>query len=328
MNVKEKLAEAKSVLEQASPTIKIVGGVVGLLVAGVWAAVASTKFKEKTQEEHKMLEDINKLEKSKNNLLSEEEKVSDDISVCYSDPDRRKDVVRLIVCYAKKMVILYGIPFGLAILSVLAILNGTHVLNTRVADGTALLALTTSAFESYRDRVRNRFGEEVENELYYDAEYKTRKEKVVDENGEEKTVTKKELIVKNSQNKSSLYSFLFDESCLEWTNDIDYNTSWLRGIQSSIQNELDYKKAYITFGELNSLLERKINPEDKEYQLISMRCGWRHGDKVDLRIQRVFVSKEENGKRISVPYCLINPNVHDIYAELVKENEYHEATSV
>ena len=324
MNLKDTWLNFSANLAQASPTIKIVVGIVGLVGAGVFAAIASTKVKEETEEQKKELEDIQRMDS---------DEVSTDVKACYSKEDRRKDICHVVFGYAKKFVKLYGIPFVIAILSVLAILNGAHVLNTRLADTSALLATTAGAFEAYRDRLKDRFGEEDENELYYAGKYETEEVEVneVDEEGnptgKTKTVTQRKFVLRDGVVHGSPYAFLFDETCSEWTNDISCNESEVTGWQFELQRILDDRKPYVTFGDLCDTFGKKID-DDPTYQRMSMKCGWRHGDKIDFRAKRVFVVKEDDGVRKDVPYILLDPNVRDIYGELVKENQYNEESTM
>ena len=83
-------------LDDKSPKIKIVVGVVGLIGAGVAAAIAATKIKDDVVEETEDFENIRKVRMSAKHPeeCSEEEKVADDIAECYSDKDYAKDVVK------------------------------------------------------------------------------------------------------------------------------------------------------------------------------------------------------------------------------------------
>ena len=326
MNIKESFMKLATNLGEASPKIKIVVGVIGLIGAGVAACVASTKVKEKTEEEYKALEDIHKVRMSQKDELPEEEKISEDLAKSYSEKDYAKDVIKVGFSYGKKLVRLYWLPILITVLSTGLILNGTHVLSTRNLALSAAYTSLSGAFEAYRERVKERYGQEVEDELHYGVEYKKLKEVTVDENGEEKVNTIKAPVVKGDVTKANPYAIIFDEKFDEYVGDLDYDRVFLNGIQAMLNDSLNKKRPYITLGDLWTELGRRLDPEDektKDLNLMSMRCGWRHGDKIDLRVKRVFM---QNGKEAK-SYFLLDPNVRDIYAEIVMENKYENETS-
>ena len=174
-------------------------------------------------------------------------------------------------------------------------------------------------------RVRERYGDEVANDIKYGLKTEKVKEEIVDEEtGEKKKVTKEIKVAEADPTACSPYAMIFDERFGEYVNDIGMNEALVKAIQSIMNEELLGKgKRYLV---MDNLLDRLGAPEDM-YTGETMICGWRKKNGqddssdgyIDLRIQRIFIMKD--GKR--VPRILIDPNVEgNIYDKVVKDLKY------
>jgi len=330
MSAKEFMSNCMNSLEEASPRIKIVLGVVGLVGAGIAACIASSKVKEETKEERKAFKDIHKIRHAQKadetgEKLDPEETVSDDVKFVYTDKDFAKDVVKTSLSYGKKILKLYGVPIAITGLSIALIFNGTHVLNARYLAMSASYGSIKKAFDLYKERVKERYGEEAEKDIRYGIKTEKVKEEIVDEEtGEKKKVTKEIKVAEADPTACSPYAMIFDERFGEYVNDIGMNEALVKAIQSIMNEELLGKgKRYLV---MDNLLDRLGAPEDM-YTGETMICGWRKKSGqddsadgyIDLRIQRIFIMKD--GKR--VPRILIDPNVEgNIYDKVVKDLKY------
>ena len=324
MSFKEKWFDMVTRLNEASPRIKIVVGVVGLVGAGVAACIATTKVKEKTEEERKTFDDIHKVRQSQKNELPEEEKIPDDITACYSETDYAKDVLRTSGRMALKLGKVYGVPIAIAVVSICLIFNGTHVLNDRNLAMSAAYATLSTYFNEYRDKVKAKYGEEAEKELYYGVKYGDVTCQEKNEKGEFETKSVEHAAIAVPKDTwQSLYLIKFNRDCAEWCNDINYNETFLRGIQAMLNDKLKHKP-FITFADLCEYIGYDLSNQSRTYQLMAMRCGWRHGDKIDLRIQKIYIPYPEEDK--CCPLMVLDPNVRDIYAEIITENDYETGT--
>ena len=310
MSLRDKVLNTKARWNDVSPKAKIVVGVVGLIGAAVYACINSANVKEAVEEEKEIFDDIHRVRQSQEGLLPEDEKIPDDITECYSNRDYAKDVIRASFEFGKKVVKYYAVPLAVGLVSTLLIFNGMNVLNTRNVALSASLASLSACFQEYRERVKNRFGQEVEDELYYAAEYKEVKH---EETGE----VEKKMVATIGESPNSPYIVLFNQDCAEWVNDINYCEHTLRGIRAKLQNELDTKRAFITFADVLDQIGKDITDNSDRYKLMSMSCGWRHGDTIDFRIKRIFIPTV--GGDHFIEYCTIDPNVRDIHYELVSE---------
>lgn len=345
MNIKETWSNLMYGLEEQSPKIKIFVGVAGLVTAGVLACKATLKLREKTESERKAFKDIHKIKAAKDRKklgindtivvnksegeteevdnVPVDERISEDIQNAYSDKDYAKDVIKTSLSYGKKIFMLYGLPVCIAVVSAGLIFNGTKVLNARNLAMSAAYASLDAAFKNYQGRVKERFGEEVENEIRYGLEPAKIKEKVKDEDGNEKVVTKKVEVAKQDPTSCSPYAFIFDSRFGEYVDDIDMCETFLRGVQHEMNAKFTYKKK--KYQVLNGLYDKLGAPEEF-YTAASMRVGWlrksEDGDGcVNLRIQRIFIP-DTDGKRM-VPAILVDPNVEgDIYSKISKTMGY------
>ena len=161
-------------LKQASPEILIGGGLILGLAAMI---VACSKMKE--------------TEEVKEDLQEEIEVVRD------SEVEGTKEYVLGHVKAGGKAVLRYlkifWIPILLEIMSICAIWYSHGMMVKRNTYLTSAAVALTQQLENYRGRVRNKIGEEAENDLYYNLTPTKIEETVVDENGKEKKtkVTKK-----------------------------------------------------------------------------------------------------------------------------------------
>jgi hypothetical protein len=79
--------------------------------------------------------------------------------------------------------------------------------------------------------VVDRFGQELDKELRYNIKAKEVEEIVVDEKGEQKPV-KKTVHVADNPNDYSDYARFFDETCVGWEKNAEYNLMFVKQIQN------------------------------------------------------------------------------------------------
>lgn len=212
-------------LKKHSPAILVGVGLISGIACTVTACLATTKASEILGEAKTEIDDIQKV---LNDPDVPAEKYSDDDA----KSDRRKVYVRTGLQLAKT----YAVPAGLGIVSVCSVLGATKILNNRNAAVAATLASTTLGFDKYRERLIKKFGnqgEALDKELRYGTEEVEIKEKVIGEDGKEKTVKRKVTIHNNSNEPLALdYTRVFDWSNPYWKPDMNYNLMFMRGRQT------------------------------------------------------------------------------------------------
>ena len=136
-------------LKKHSPEILVVAGVIGVVTSAVMACKATTKVNEILDKTKEDVEAIHKCE--------EDESMKEQ----YSSEDAKKDLTIVYAQTGVKFAKLYGPSVVLGALSITSILASNNILRKRnVALGAAYAAID-KGFKEYRNRVIERFGEEV-----------------------------------------------------------------------------------------------------------------------------------------------------------------------
>ncbi len=213
-------------LRKHSPEILVVTGIVGAVVSAVLACKATTKvgsILESTKEALDIVHDG--MEKGS---IKEQE---------YTEDDGKKDMALIYVHTGVKLAKLYAPSAILGMLSITSILASNNILRKRnIAFGVAYAAIDKS-FKEYRNRVIERFGEQVDRELKYNIKAKKFEEIEVDsETGKEKKVKKTIQVV--DPNLQSDYACYFDERSRNHETNNDYNLMFLKAQQAFANDKL------------------------------------------------------------------------------------------
>ncbi len=212
-------------LKKHSPEILVVAGVVGTVVSAVMACKATTKVSDILE---KTKEDINSIHNcAANESLAEE----------YTPEDVKKDLAIVYVQTGVKLAKLYAPAVALGALSLGSILASNNILRQRNVALAAAYATVDKGFKEYRNRVVERFGEEVERELRHNIKAKKIEKIVVGEDGKEKKV-KETIQVAEDPNTYSDYARFFDDGCTGWEKDSEYNLMFLRAQQHYANDKL------------------------------------------------------------------------------------------
>lgn len=212
-------------LKKHSPEILVVAGVIGTVASAVMACKATTKVSgilEKTKEDIDSIHDC-----VANESLAEE----------YTSEDAKKDLAIVYIQTGVKLTKLYAPAIGLGVLSLGSILASNNILRQRNVALAAAYATVDKGFKEYRNRVVERFGEEVERELRHNIKAKKIEKIVIDENGKEKKV-KETVQVASDPNNYSDYARFFDDGCTGWEKDSEYNLMFLRAQQQYANDKL------------------------------------------------------------------------------------------
>jgi len=212
-------------LKKHSPEILVAAGVVGTVVSAVMACKATTKMSdilEKTKEDINSIHDC-----AANESLAEE----------YTPEDAKKDLAIVYVQTGVKIAKLYAPAVALGALSLGSILASNNILRQRNVALAAAYATVDKGFKEYRNRVVERFGEEVERELRHNIKAKKIEKIVVGEDGKEKKV-KETIQVAEDPNTYSDYARFFDDGCTGWEKDSEYNLMFLRAQQQYANDKL------------------------------------------------------------------------------------------
>lgn len=283
-------------LKKHSPEILVVSGVIGAVASTVMACKATLKVND-ILEEHK--ETMDKIY----------EAPTDDPQV-YSEDDKKKDTVIVYTQTAVKLVKLYGPAVILGTLSVSSILASNNILRKRNAALAAAYAAIDRSFAEYRNRVVERFGEEVDHQLRYNVKAQEIEETIVDEKGKEKKV--KKTVEVADPNAESIYQKYFTRTNPNWENDSDFVETFLR-MQQNYANDLLRANGHLTLNKVYDML----GFQDTKAGMV---VGWVYdldhpnGDNyVEFNVKKVHLLNERGG--LEEAYAIdfnVDGNIYDL----------------
>lgn len=225
-NVSSTFNKVSIKLKKHSPEILVVAGVVGTVASAVLACKATTKV-GKVMENTK--DDVDEIHDAV-------EKGVTKAGEAYSVDDSKKDLAIVYVQTGVKLAKLYAPSVALGTLSITSIVASHNILKKRNVALAAAYATVDKTFKDYRSRVVERFGDEVDKELRYNIKAKKFEEVVEDpETGKTKKVKSTVGIVEPEVND---YARFFDNTCLNYEDNMDYNLMYLRAQQQYANDRL------------------------------------------------------------------------------------------
>lgn len=215
-----------------SPVILFAAGVTGMVGTVVLASRATLKLED-------ALNDINKdMEIARDAHAMHPEK--------YTDKDFQRDMTLLYIRSAVKVGKLYGPAFLCGVVSVAALTGSHFILSSRNVALTAAYAAVDKAYQGYRRRVVEEYGEDVDRKFTTDWESCSVVEMTAD--GE---VTREEK--KPAYSPSELYGRVFDETNSNWNPQPSYNQMFLQ-CQQNYANDLLRARGHLFLNEVYDML--------------------------------------------------------------------------
>ena len=208
---------SKNVVQKHSPEILAGVGVVGVVASTVMACKATMKLNDILEESKETRDKIREVE---SNPRYEEQ---------YSHEDAKKDLTINYTQTGLKIAKLYAPAVILGSASLGCLLASNDILRKRNAALSAAYMTVDKSFKEYRQRVVDRFGEEVEKEIRYNIKAEEVTSTVVAEDGSETTIT--ETVKTMDPNLYSDYAKFFDEASPYWQKDPEYNFMFLKSQQ-------------------------------------------------------------------------------------------------
>jgi hypothetical protein len=218
-----KLGEQGLLASEKAPKVLFVGGVAGMVGTTVLACRATLKLEET----------LGDIERDKHQAQQAHEMVNNpeyEGEATYSDEEYKRDLYIISIRGMAKVARLYAPALVAGGLSVAALTKSHYILKDRNLALTAAYTALDGAFTAYRERVVDRFGEEVDQELQYESELV---EVVNEETGE----VESHLMVTDAP--GSAYARFYDEhSSRNWSPDPDINMLFLRNVQNYCNDRL------------------------------------------------------------------------------------------
>ena len=241
--MKEKMIKmynnSKNVVQKHSPEILAGVGVVGVVASTVMACKATMKLNDILEESKETRDKIREVE---SNPRYEEQ---------YSHEDAKKDLTINYTQTGLKIAKLYAPAVILGSASLGCLLASNDILRKRNAALSAAYMTVDKSFKEYRQRVVDRFGEEVEKEIRYNIKAEEVTSTVVAEDGSETTVT--ETVKTMDPNLYSDYAKFFDEASPYWQKDPEYNFMFLKS-QQQYANDLLKARGRLFLNEVYEML--------------------------------------------------------------------------
>ena len=271
------IRHAGRTLRKHSPGILAVVGTVGVVASAVMACKATTKISEILDDTNEQLDTIRGAANDPN------------LTDRYSAEDAKKDTTIVYVQTGVKFVKLYGPAVAVGVASLACLLGSNHILRKRNVALAAAYTAVDKSFKAYRGRVVERFGEDMDRELRYNIKAKEVQEIVTDENGNETTVTST-VEVPEINHENSEYARCFDETCIGWTRDPEYNMMFVTQIQNWANDRLQ-SKGYLY---LNEVYEMRGLQRTKAGQVV----GWVYNGDGDNYVDfGIFNIKDKQKRR-------------------------------
>ncbi len=228
-------------MKKHSPEILMVAGVAGVIVSAVMACKATLKVEAVMDETKEKMDKIHEAEENGTTDAGED----------YSGEDAKKDTVIVYAQTGLKLAKTYAPAVAIGALSITSILASNNILRKRNVALAAAYATVDKSFKEYRNRVIEKFGQEVDRELKYNikAEKVTATE-VDEETGKEKKVKKNTFVVNPSD--VSGYARFFEKYTVDedgnsilnphWESNNEYNIMFIKAQENYANDLLKAKK--------------------------------------------------------------------------------------
>ena len=226
-------------VQKYSPEILAGVGVVGVVASTVMACKATMKLDEILNDSKETREKIIDV------------KDNPEYTEVYSPEDAKKDLTINYTQTAIKVAKLYAPAVLLGSASLGCLLASNGILRKRNAALSAAYVTVDKSFKEYRNRVAERFGNEVEKEIRYNIKAEEIEKVVFDEEGNETVV--KETLKTMDPNLYSDYAKFFDEASPCWQNDPEYNLMFLKS-QQQYANDLLRAKGRLFLNDVYDML--------------------------------------------------------------------------
>ena len=229
----------KGKVEKHSPEILMGVGVVGVVTGTVMACRATLKLNDILEEAQETRDKIKEVASNPNY----EDK--------YTEEDAKKDLAVNYIQTGVKVAKLYAPAVAVGVAGVGCVLASHDIMKKRNVALSAAYLTVDKSFKEYKQRVVDRFGEEVEKEIRYGIKAEEIVETVTDEDGNEITIS--ETVKTMNPTLYSDYARFFDEASPCWQNDPEYNLMFLKA-QQQYANDLLRAKGRLFLNDVYDML--------------------------------------------------------------------------
>lgn len=209
------IGRTKTFTKQNSAELLLVGGAIGVVAGTVMACRATLKVND--------ILDAHKAEKEKILRVSADEYYPE-----YTEENAKTDLKNLTIKTAVSCIACYAPAVLLEAFSIGTIFASNRIMRQRNAALAASCATIEAAYKKYRERVVERFGKDVDEELYYGLTTEKKKVTKTDPETGEKVKEVETKTTLQQQFACSPYAQIFDERALEFYQDDGTNLFMLK----------------------------------------------------------------------------------------------------
>lgn len=243
--------KAEFTIKKNSPEILLGAGIVGFVGTIVLACRATCRADEVLEFHRRKIKDINDAKEIAD--TDPEGEMSYDIEIYRQDKAIR--YMKTTGSLAK----LYAPTIAVGTLSLACILTSRNIMQKRYLGVVAAYNGVSAAFEEYRKRVRDEYGEGLDKHFRYGTTYDELP--VYDENGkktkekEQVEKTETEMVIPNDDSCR-----FFDSSNPNWDKNPTFSMMWLRG-QQNILNDILHTRGHVFLNEVYDALGFPHTPQ-------------------------------------------------------------------
>lgn len=223
-----KAGHAGLLAKKFAPQVLLGAGVIGVVASTVLAAKATLSLEDVLDAHRKDIDLVNEVAHVK---PAEE----------YSSTHHKRDLTLIHMRTFKELGKLYALPVGLGVLSISMIIGAQGIQYKRTVGAVAAFKTVEAQLNRYRDRVREEFGADKDEEFM--RAY--RSEGVVNEEGQESV----NITIDGKKLNDTL--FFFDPKNVNWKNSPEYNLSYVMA-QQTFANQLLNSRGHVM---LNDVLD-------------------------------------------------------------------------
>jgi hypothetical protein len=273
-------------------------GIVGVVVSTVMACKATLKVEEVIDEAG---DKINKIKATKGTY--DESK--------YSEQDYRKDMALAYVQTGYDFLKLYGPAVAVGMVSISCLVGSHTIMLKRNATLLATYKVLEQSFNAYRKRVADEYGEKKDYQFKNGIHEET--VTVVEEDEDGKKVKIKKTIEARDPNSYSIYARFYDKGCKEFTDNPEYNLTFLKA-QQNYANDRLHSRGHLFLNEVYDMLGI---PHSQAGSIV----GWvnsKDGDNfVDFGIHDLYDSGTRDFVNGYEPVILLDFNVDGVIYNLI-----------
>lgn len=250
--ITKRAGKAELIIKKNSPEILLAVGIVGFVGTVVTACKATLHADEVLDYHKRKMKDIHDAKE----IVDQDP----DGELEYDNQLYRQDIGFQYLKTTGKMVKLYAPTIALGALSLACILTSRNIMQKRYLGVLAAYNGVAAAFDEYRKRVKDEYGEELDRHFRYGTTYDTLTEVTIDENGKKtKEKTKVELTDQTLIRKDNTCRF-FDSNNPNWDQNPSFSMMFLKG-QQNILNDLLHTRGHLFLNEVYDALGFEHSPE-------------------------------------------------------------------